>query len=122
MIKRGKAQEGLTTDTPNPASFRDPDGFLFSRNGQLYRQINLSAQADYDLFIESGLCQELTQKGWLIPHRELDIPFPEPEEGYKVIQPEVIPFISYPYEWCFSQLKDAALLTLQIQNFGIKFI
>ena len=24
-------------------------------------------------------------------------------------------FISYPYEWSFSQLKDAALLTLEAQ-------
>ncbi len=33
-----------------------------------------------------------------------------------VIQPRRIPFISYPYEWSFSQLKDAAILTLEIQQ------
>ncbi|MCZ6784913.1 MAG: class I SAM-dependent methyltransferase, partial [Proteobacteria bacterium] len=27
-----------------------------------------------------------------------------------------IEFVSYPYEWCFSQLQDAALLTLEIQK------
>src|SRR5690606_1323025 len=42
------------------------------------------------------------------------------EPAYKVIQPHVVPFISYPYEWCFSQLKDAALLTLRIQKIALK--
>lgn len=38
------------------------------------------------------------------------------DEAYAVIRPELVPFISYPYEWCFSQLKEAALLTLEIQR------
>jgi hypothetical protein len=38
------------------------------------------------------------------------------EHVYKIIKPELIPFISYPYEWSFSQLKHAALLTLEIQQ------
>ncbi|MCX6558696.1 MAG: SAM-dependent methyltransferase [Candidatus Aminicenantes bacterium] len=37
-------------------------------------------------------------------------------DAYKVIRPLPLPFISYPYEWSFSQLKDAALLTLDIQK------
>ena len=35
--------------------------------------------------------------------------------AYRVIRPEALEFISYPYEWSFSQLKDAALLTLRAQ-------
>jgi ribosomal protein L11 methylase PrmA len=31
-----------------------------------------------------------------------------------------VPFISYPYEWSFGQLKDAALATLTIQNRALK--
>jgi hypothetical protein len=38
------------------------------------------------------------------------------ENAYKVIEPKLLPFITYPYEWCFSQLKDAALTTLAIQK------
>ncbi|MFB3776652.1 MAG: SAM-dependent methyltransferase [Bryobacteraceae bacterium] len=30
--------------------------------------------------------------------------------------PEQIPFITYPYEWSFDQLRDAALLTLEVQS------
>jgi ribosomal protein L11 methylase PrmA len=103
-------------DTINPGSFRDPDGFLFLRSGQLYRQVNLSCKENFDLFTGSGLYQELVNQELLIPHREVDIRFADQEKGYKVIQPEVIPFISYPYEWSFSQLKDAALTTLSIQK------
>jgi hypothetical protein len=39
---------------------------------------------------------------------------------FKVLQPELVPFISYPYEWSFSQLKDAALATLSIQRLALK--
>jgi 23S rRNA U2552 (ribose-2'-O)-methylase RlmE/FtsJ len=107
-------------DTINSGSFRDPDGFLFSRNGTLYRQINHSAKEDYDLFNSSGLCKKLMDQGLLIPHTETDIPFTDPEKGYKIIQPEFIPFISYPYEWSFTQLKDAALTTIKIQEIAFQ--
>lgn len=40
---------------------------------------------------------------------------------YKILKPEVMPFISYPYEWSFSQLKDAALTTLEIQKKALDF-
>ena len=38
-----------------------------------------------------------------------------------MIQPDPVPFVSYPYEWCFSQLKDAALATLEIQKIALQF-
>ena len=31
-------------------------------------------------------------------------------------RPRELPLISYPYEWCFSQLREAALLTLELQR------
>ena len=43
------------------------------------------------------------------------------EKHYKTIKPEKIPFISYPYEWCFSQLKHAALATIEIQKKALDF-
>jgi len=71
--------------------------------------------------MESGLYEVLVTKGLLVPHEEVNIQFPQPELAYKVIRPELIPFISYPYEWCFSQLKDAALTTLKIQKACLDF-
>ena len=99
-----------------PSSFRDPSGFVFSINENLYRQVNKCHASDYDLLIESGLYDELTQCGLLIRHIEESVDPPRPEISYKVIRPEKIPFISYPSEWCFSQLKAAALATLEIQR------
>jgi len=98
------------------ASYRDPSGFVFRRDGELLRQINQSYREDYQKLIESGLCRKAIDTGLLIPHEETDLPFAEPRSGWKVIRPRPLHFISYPYEWCFSQLKDAALATLAIQK------
>jgi ribosomal protein L11 methylase PrmA len=98
------------------ASFRDPSGFLFYHDGNLYRQVNQSYSQEYEYLIESGLYEELISISRLVAHNEIDIPPYKPELSYKVIQPEYIPFTSYPYEWSFSQLKEAALVTLSIQK------
>jgi hypothetical protein len=97
-------------------SFRDPSGFLFRRDGKLLRQINQRYRKDYELLVRSGLYEELNGAGLLITHRRADVPPFKPDGSYLVIEPEEVPFISYPYEWCFSQLKDAALATLDIQK------
>ena len=102
------------------ASFRDPSGFLFSRDGILYRQINRAYSNDYARLMDSGLYGRLVKAGLLIPHVEADQPAAESESAFRVIQPELAPFISYPYEWSFSQLKDAALATLSIQKRALK--
>jgi hypothetical protein len=106
-------------DQPQGASFRDPSGFLFQRDGNLYRQINLEYQGHYEKLMASGLYQELVDAGLLIPHEEVTINPADPEKAYKIIQPECIPFVSYPYEWSFSQLKHAAGTTLEIQKRAI---
>ena len=103
-----------------PASFRDPSGFLFSRGGVLYRQINRMYEREYIRLIESGLYEKLIKAKLLIPHVEVDQSPAASATAYKVIQPERVPFISYPYEWSFSQLKDAALATLSIQRRALK--
>jgi len=98
------------------SSFRDPSGFLFYQNSQLFRQINNSYKENYNHLIQSGLYKSLVDSKLLIPHTETKLKATLPEKAFKVIKPEPIPFISYPYEWCFSQLKDAGLLTLRIQK------
>lgn len=103
------------------ASFRDPNGYVFKRDGVLYRQVNNSYRTDYDLLIESGLYGHLVADGWLIAHEVVDLELARPGLGYKVLRPELVPFISYPYEWSFSQFKDAALLTLAIQRRSLEY-
>ena len=101
-------------------SFRDPSGFLFHAEGVLYRQVNQSYSADYDLLMSSGLYEALTKAGKLVPHEEVSGVASVTNDAYRIIKPQLIPFISYPYEWSFSQLKDAALLTLDLQEEALK--
>jgi hypothetical protein len=103
-----------------PASFRDPSGFLFSRGGVLYRQVNRKYEKEYVRFMESGLYEKLVKAGLLIPHGEVDQELAVSDSAYKILQPERVLFISYPYEWSFGQLKDAALATLSIQRRALK--
>ena len=103
-------------DSSLPASFRDPSGFLFIHEETLYRQINQRYQNDYTHLMASGLYQTLVDKGLLIAHEEVESPTAVAPPAYKIIRPTPLPFISYPYEWCFSQLKTAALITLSIQK------
>ena len=101
-------------------SFRDPNGFIFYRDGILYRQINRCYEEDFLCFKDSGLYDKLTEKKLLISHSEVDIEPPLPEKSLIILCPQLVPFISYPYEWCFSQLKDAALTTLAVQKQALR--
>ena len=104
-----------------PCSFRDPDGYVFSNELSIYRCITHNYQENYEHLISSGLYKALISENLLLPHQEIDDKKIFPQDAYKVIKPALIPFISYPYEWCFSQLKQAALATLKIQKVAIGF-
>jgi len=106
--------------TIESSSFRDPSGFLFYQNDVLYRQINKSYKENYEFLIKSGLYENLVQKELLIPHEEVKNEN-KTDDGFIIIRPERIPFVSYPYEWSFSQLKDAALVTIEIQKIAKKY-
>ncbi len=103
------------------SSFRDPSGFLFLHDSVIYRQANTIYKENYDHLINSGLYKSLVDFGLLIPHEEVDVSYAKSDNVYRVIKPEEIGFISYPYEWCFSQLKDAALTTLGVQKTSLKY-
>jgi ribosomal protein L11 methylase PrmA len=107
---------------PHASSYRDPAGFVFSHKDTIYRQVNKAGQKDFEFFIASGLYDALVKEKLIVPHvtaKNLS-QFGEDAERFTVIKPDRVPFISYPYEWSFSQLKDAALLTLQIQELAMK--
>lgn len=102
------------------ASFRDPSGFIYTREGVLLRQINQCYEADYNLLHSSGLLERLWEEKLLVPHEEVEREDALTADAIAVIHPEFIPFISYPYEWSFGMLKAAALHTLQVQNLAIE--
>ena len=93
---------------------------MFEHDGVLFRQINRSYREHYDLLMHSGLYQKLVASGFLIEHEETDLSVSDSQQGYKIIRPTQLEFISYPYEWSFSQLQDAALLTLDIQIMALE--
>ncbi|MEI6477653.1 MAG: class I SAM-dependent methyltransferase [bacterium] len=104
---------------PLASSFRDPSGFVFMKDGVPYRQVNHAYKEAYDLLMSSGLYAKLIEKGLMVPHVEKPLETKDPLT-YKLLKPEPIPFITYPYEWSFSQLQDAALLTLRIQRIALR--
>ncbi len=98
----------------DPSSYRDPSGFVFYYDQEVYRQVNNSFKEHYDFFIGSGLYKSLVEKKILIEHSEMPDDFITAEDKYKILKPEQLSFVSYAGEWCFAMLKDAALLTLRI--------
>lgn len=102
------------------SSFRDPDGGIFCDKGQLYRWVSPAFFPDYEHLMHEGLYEALQAKKWLIPHAEVSNQWPEIDPEARVLKPHQIPFISYPYEWSFSQYQDAALLTLQVQALAME--
>jgi ribosomal protein L11 methylase PrmA len=107
--------------TPERAagSHRDPGGFLFWRDEVLYRQVNKSSEDAFSLLTNSGLYESLVAQSKLVEHEVVSSSLAVNEEAHCVIQPRLLETISYPYEWSFSQLKDAALLTLDLQKEAI---
>ena len=73
----------------------------------------------YDRLRSSGLYDTLAAEGLLIPHRELAADDRD-RRATASSSPSAIPFISYPFEWAFSQLKAAALTTLRIQRHAVE--
>jgi hypothetical protein len=102
-----------------PSSFRDPSGYLFRREGSLYRRVRRSYEPHYRRLKDSGLYADLVDRQWLVPHDEIPLPEGSPADDYLDLRPELVEFISYPYEWAFSQLQDAALLTLDVQELAL---
>ena len=102
------------TGTVEQSSFRDRDGFIFYKNDSVYRAINASYKDTWELLSQSEFFNALLKNGKVVGF--------ETEENtsfggaYKTLKLQKVPFISYPSEWTFAQLKKAALLTLDIQK------
>jgi hypothetical protein len=71
--------------------------------------------------MNSGLYDALVEQQLLLPHREAKgDSVPMTSGGYKILKPQQLAFISYPYEWSFSQMQDAAIATLRIQQIALE--
>ena len=97
-----------------PASFRDPDARVLESDGpRILRALSPRALAEREAVERSGLLRELVDAGLVVD----SAPAPDvaPPEGFAaVIASRRLAFPTYPYEWSFSMLRDAAALTLDV--------
>ncbi|WP_298513975.1 class I SAM-dependent methyltransferase [uncultured Kordia sp.] len=105
----------MTNNSRHASSYRDPSGHVYVENGMIKRIIFPSYFPQYEKLKTSGFFQKAFQHKLLIPHEEI-----ENSATQICIQPEQIPFITYPYEWSFQQYKEAALHTLKLQKYALQ--
>jgi hypothetical protein len=99
-------------------SFRDPDSRVFVGSDRVYRALSERGAADWRALSATRFFSELTADGRLVGTTEanwgaLDR-LADQDVYVAALEHERIPFISYPYEWPFAMLKDAALLQLDL--------
>ena len=98
-------------------SFRDPGGKVFYYNNQVFRLVTELGQKRLKFLNSKNLINELIEKKYLIKTEEVkDTKFLNFfDDKIKIVKHKKINFITYPYEWTFNQLKDAALFHLDLQ-------
>jgi ribosomal protein L11 methylase PrmA len=107
----------VTSAALEPGSFRDPDSRVVSANGRILRLLSERGLAEWRAFSASPLFTTLVEEGKLVGTREAaDAPaLTGLHDGVAgVLEHDVVPFVSYPYEWSFGMLRDAALLQLEL--------
>ncbi len=107
----------MTEARLDPGSFRDSAGNVYDVGGRILRTVNECARADYEAVRDSGTIAVSIASGYLIASDEVALsesPDTFQQAAY-VLEHARIPYISYPYEWSFSQLKAAALHHLDFQ-------
>ena len=101
-----------------PGSFRDPESRVFYAGDGVYRSLSADGLADFEAVSSSKLWERYSGDGSIVGTDLLEngagLPGGLVKESAAVLKHERIPFVSYPYEWTFSMLKDAALLQLDL--------
>ena len=124
MEARGAPQAGARVDPPaasgspsraarEPGSFRDRNGTVFYRDGRVLRTLSPKALANWRRLEASSFFERHRAEGRIVDTR-LATEVEGLPEAAGVLEHARIPFVSYPYEWTFGMLKDAALLHLQL--------
>jgi hypothetical protein len=97
-----------------PASFRDPDARVLESDGpRILRALSARALAEREAVERSGLLQDLVDAGLVVDSARA--PEVAPPDGFAaVVASRRLAFPTYPYEWSFGMLRDAAALTLDV--------
>ncbi|MPZ25815.1 MAG: methyltransferase [Micromonosporaceae bacterium] len=103
--------EGVHVTSPDPGSFRDPTNQVFHVAGEVRRGLRGAAVDDWQALAATGFFGRLVEAGKICATE----PVQRGEPGWELtLRHAKIPFVSYPYEWTFSMLRDAALLHLEV--------
>ena len=93
----------------DPASYTDPNGFVYWQDGQVYRRIYAERADFFRTLLGAPVTASLQTSGKLVPTQVV----PDPEDGLLLAHDTVWPR-SYPQEWCAPMLKDAGRLILDV--------
>lgn len=108
----------MTTPQAEPSSFRDPANAVFYADGRVLRGLDSKASADWEAVNATKFFPKLLADGRVVGTRQADdalIASLGPDTHWTtVLEHDRIPFVSYPYEWSFSMLRDAAILHLEL--------
>tara|TARA_B100000575_G_scaffold286058_1_gene282228 strand:+ start:1561 stop:2952 length:1392 start_codon:yes stop_codon:yes gene_type:complete len=108
----------LTKLNYDKGSFRDPAGKIFYYKNKVYREVFKSGLPRLSFLQKNNLLRELIEKKFLIKTEIIQSDeFSLSDKNNQIIEHEKLDFISYPYEWTFNQLKDAAIFHLNLQIF-----
>lgn len=94
----------------DPGSFRDPASHIVHENGRVLRLLDKRGLDAWHALAETDFYARAVEDGRLLASREVEAP----DGSAGAIEHPLLPFISYPYEWTFGMLKDAALLQLDL--------
>ena len=109
-------------------SFRDRASRVFHQRGRVYRALSESGLADWDALSAAPFFQRAMRDGKIVhsfrvagdAESAVADAAETQHQWAAVLQHDRIPFISYPYEWCFSMLRDAALLHLELMTAALE--
>jgi ribosomal protein L11 methylase PrmA len=102
-------------------SYRDRNGSVFYHDGEIFRGISARALANWKRLIATRFFQDFTARGSIVRTERVSQPIvgKGAEAWPAVLRHATVPFISYPYEWTYGMLKDAALLHLDLMLAGL---
>jgi hypothetical protein len=108
----------------DPGSFRDRSSRVFIREGRVFRAMDAESLAAWRRAFAQPFLQQMVSQGRIVGTREVPAEecagFGLPSRAAGVLEHVRISFISYPYEWSFAMLRDAALLHLQLLTESIR--
>src|SRR5687768_9744665 len=106
-----------------PGSFRDRTARVFYHDGRIFRGLNETALREWQALSATGFFQRMSGAGAIVPTHQRDLaslPLSSSDPQWTaVLEHERLPFVSYPYEWSFEMLRDAALLQLDLVLAGL---